>query len=173
MLENMAVGSVCPNFTLKDNSGDDWRLDEHAGSVVVLLFYPGNETMVCTKQLCSLRDHWEKYLDTKADIVGISPADPENHDVFARKYRLPIPLLADPERVVTRRLAKHWFYPISFTRAIVVVDAKGIIREREIMLRAFRPEDESLITAIYAARGDAAVEKYSQMRAHIRTILLR
>ncbi|MGQ0543490.1 MAG: peroxiredoxin [Blastocatellia bacterium] len=99
------VGSESPDFILKNETGGDWRLADHRGNVVVLLFYPRNETLVCTKQLCAVRDHWGKYIETKAEIVGISPAEPADHAAFAEKYSLPIPLLADPERAVTTNTA--------------------------------------------------------------------
>lgn len=107
--------------------------------------------MICTKQLCSDRDNWETYLATKATIVGVSPATPGQHQEFAVNRMLPIHLLADPNRNVTRIFGQHWLFPIAFTRAVVVVDAKGIIYNRNIMLRAFRPSDEQLVTDVYAA----------------------
>ena len=66
---NIAIGNPASDFVLKSNSGADWRLADHFGSVAVLLFYPQNETMVCTRQLCAVRDNWQAYLETKAVIV--------------------------------------------------------------------------------------------------------
>ncbi len=70
MSNNAAVNTPAPDFTLKDGNGDDWRLSDHRGKVVVLLFYPGDETPVCTRQMCSLRDRWDDYLATGAEVVG-------------------------------------------------------------------------------------------------------
>ena len=167
----MGVGSNAPDFTLKDEQNNGWRLSDHTGKVVVLLFYPQNETLVCTRQLCSVRDNWKSYLDTKAEIVGISPATSDDHRAFSQQRGLPIPLLADEGRNVTRIYGKHWLYPINFTRAVVVIDAKGIIRNRDIMLRAFRPSDTQLITDIYAARGDALHETCDALRDRITGII--
>ena len=161
------VGAAAPDFVLRDQQNCDWRLSDHLGNVVVLLFYPQNETLICTRQLCSIRDNWKNYLETKAIIVGISPATTEEHGVFSQKRNLPIPLLADEERAITRIYGKHWLYPVNLTRAVVVIDAKGIIRNRNIMLRAFRPSDSLLITDIYAARGDALYEKSHELRNRI------
>lgn len=158
------VGVSAPDFSLRTDKNEDWRLSDHRGTVTVLLFYPQNETLVCTRQLCSVRDNWEKYLETKATIVGISPGTPKQHRVFAKHRQLPIPLLADPGREVTRLYGYHWLYPISFTRAIVVIDADGFVRNRDVMLRAFRPMDSRLITDIYAARSDALNKKYRQIK---------
>lgn len=164
------VGMAAPDFVLRTDRGDDWRLSDKLGSVTVLLFYPQNETLVCTRQLCSVRDHWEHYLETRATIVGVSPSTPNEHQEFSQKRSLPIPLLADPGRKITRRFGKHWLFPINFTRAVVVIDAKGIVRNRDVMLRAFRPSDDQIITDIYAARGDAFNEEYAQIKRRIQGI---
>ena len=128
------VGTKARDFVLKNQQGEDWRLSSCLGRVVALLFYPRNETLVCTKQLCSVRNNWNDYLETKATIVGISPGTIEEHIQFGKRYRLPLSLLADTDRNITKRYGLHWFFPISFTRAIVVIDAKGYIRTQRIML---------------------------------------
>ncbi len=158
------VGKPAPDLALNSDSGDIWRLSDHAGNVRVLLFYPGNETLVCTKQLCSVRDKWKQYVDTKAEIVAVSPSTPEQNRKFSSSQRLPIPILADPNRKTTALFAKHWLFPIMSTRAIVVIDANGIVRTRRIMLRAFRPNDDDVLTAIYSARGDALNDRFSKIR---------
>lgn len=163
-----AIGAPAPDFTLTSAENEDWRLSNHRGRVVVLLFYPQNETFVCTRQLCSVRDNWENYLETKAVIVGISPATPKQHRIFSHRRQLPMPLLADPLREVTGVYSRHWLYPVNLTRAIVVVDAEGIVRSREIMLRAFRPADEAVLASIYAARGDALTGQYAELKQRLK-----
>lgn len=163
----VSIGEKAPDFVLNDGAGKEWKLSDQAGSVTVLLFYPQNETLVCTKQLCSVRDNWEAYLETKAVMVGISPPAEQAHTDFAAKHNFPIPLLVDDRRVVTSQFAKHSLFPISFTRAVVVIDAKGIVRSKEVMLRAFRPKDEHVIASIYAARSDAMADRYEKLRTRI------
>ncbi len=165
--ENVQIGCPAPDFSLKTEIETEWRLSDQLGGVTVLLFYPQNETMVCTKQLCSVRDNWETYLETKATIVGISPATPSEHQAFANSQRLPLQLLADPDRKITRVFGQHWLYPVSLTRAVVVIDAHGIVRNRNIMLRAFRPSDSQLVTDIYTARGDALTDQYETLRDRV------
>ena len=162
-----ATGEVAPEFALATDENREWRLSDHIGNVVVLLFYPQNETFVCNKQLCSVRNNWHNYLETRAVIVGISPGTPEEHHTFSNKLKLPIPLLADPGREVTALFGKHSFFPLSWTRAVVVIDAHGIVRNRNVMLRAFRPSDDQVITDIYEARGDALNEKYQELKQRI------
>ena len=165
-----AVGMRAPDFELISETGSRWLLSDHDGNVRVLLFYPQNETLVCTKQLCSVRDNWQDYLETKAEIVGISPSTSQENLEFSERRQLPIPLLADPGRVVTSLYGKHWLFPIQITRAIVVVDAGGTIRSRRIMLRAFRPSDADIITSIYEARGDVLQAKYQTLTSRFRRL---
>ena len=164
------IGETAPDLSLTTDDGRQWRLSDQRGSVTVLLFYPQNETLVCTRQLCSVRDNWASYLETRATIVGISPGTPNEHREFSQSHHLPIPLLADPGREVTRLYAKHTVFPISWTRAVVVIDAKGIVRNRSVMLRAFRPADSRIITDIYAARGDELHETYDALKERFRSI---
>ena len=163
------VGSLAPDFVLKTDHGDEWRLSAHLGSVVALLFYPKSETLVCRRQLCSIRDNWSDYLASKAMIVGISAESSENQLHFSEQYQMPLPLLTDEERRITDLYARHWLFPVPLTRAVVIVDAKGIIRHREVMLRVFRPTDKSVLASIYAARTDYLYDHYRVLRESYRT----
>ncbi len=156
----LEVGELAPDFALQSNNGDVWRLSENRGNVVALLFYPGNETLVCTKQMCSIRDHWNDYLETRAQIIGISPGTVDEHRSFISNHHLPLPILADEDRAVTDTYVQHWIWPAVLARAIVVIDARGIVRSRRVMLRAFRPTDRSVITDIYSARADAMSDQF-------------
>lgn len=167
-IKNVSVGKPAPDFELTANTGQTWRLSAQKGNVVALLFYPGDETLVCTRQLCSVREHWNDYLKTKAEIVGIAPGSAEQHSAFSERHRLPIQLLADEDRSITEMYGSHWLFPTWFTRSIVIVDADGIVRTRRNMLRAFRPTDRSVITSIYAARGDELEKRYKSLVRNVR-----
>src|SRR5215510_14635768 len=95
MSNHAAINTPAPEFTLKDGNGAEWRLSDHRGKVVVLLLYPGDETPVCTRQMCSLRDRWEDYVATGAEVVGISSDSVESHRKFAEHHQLPLRLLSD------------------------------------------------------------------------------
>ena len=166
----LEVGALAPDFSLFADGERPWKLSEHIGKVRVLLFYPQNETLVCTKQLCSLRDNWHDYKATNAEIVGISPSTPLENIQFSQRRRLPIPLLADPDRVVTRIFGKHSLFPVQLTRAVVVIDGKGFIRSRRVMLRAFRPSDNDVIRAIYEAQNEVLQIKYQKIRTRFSKI---
>ena len=153
------VGDAVSDFALPSANGEEWRLSANLGRVVALLFYPGNETLVCTKQLCSVRDNWRNYLDTGAEVVGVSPGTVEAHFQFAEHHNLPLTLLADTNRNITKVYGKHFWMPIWATRAVVVVDAKGIVRYKNVMVRALRPSDDEVLAAIHLAKYDALSAK--------------
>ena len=150
------VGAQAPDFTLKDGEGRDWRLSDQKGKVVVLLFYPGDETPICTRQMCSVRDRWEDYRATGAEVVGVSKDSPESHRAFAEHHSLPLRLLSDPSaRVAALYGAKSWL-PGRTARAVVVIDAGGRVRHNKAQpLSLFRPKDDEVLSAIRAAQGGA------------------
>ena len=154
----LKVGDHAPDFLLKTESEKDWRMSGQFGNVTALLFYPKNETLVCTRQMCSVRDNWTDYLETKANIVAVSPGTTEEHKKFSQRHRLPLSILADADREITKIYCQHWLLPIQFVRGVIVIDAHGIVRYRQIMMRAFRPTDKSVISSIRAARTEFIYE---------------
>jgi peroxiredoxin Q/BCP len=125
----LRVGDIAPDFTLEGTDGT-FRLSEHRGSRVVLLFYPGDDTTVCTKQFCSYRDAADEMDGLGAVVVGISTRDTASKEAFKSKYGLTTPLLADADGAVARAydvLAK----PLRMTkRTVVIVDEDGRIAHR-------------------------------------------
>jgi peroxiredoxin Q/BCP len=128
MAKRPRVGDPAPDFEL-DGTDGPFRLSEHRGERVVLLFYPGDNTAVCTKQFCSYRDNAEAFGALDATVVGISSQDLESHRGFAEKHGLNVPLLADEDGAVARAYGAH--APVVGTqRAVIVVDEDGIVRHR-------------------------------------------
>ena len=158
-ITKITTGNISTDFTLFDTNNQKWQLHQKLGKIVTLLFYPGNETLVCTKQLCSVRDNWARYMDTGAEVVGISPGKADEHSQFAMNHRLPMTLLADSNRSITNIYGKHWWMPIWATRAVVVIDAKGFVRYQNIMVRALRPSDDEVLAAIHLAKYDVLAEQ--------------
>jgi thioredoxin-dependent peroxiredoxin len=152
---NAEVGRPAPDFALRDGDGNDWRLSDRRGRVVVLLFYPGDETPVCTRQMCSVRDHWEDYVATGAEVVGVSTDSVESHKRFAEHHQLPLRLLSDPGRRVAEMYgAKSWL-PGRAARSVVVIDAEGRVRHNKAQaLSLFRPKDDEVLAAIRDAGKD-------------------
>ena len=157
MSNNAAINSPAPEFTLKDGNGEEWRLSDHRGKVVVLLFYPGDETPVCTRQMCSLRDRWDDYLATGAEVVGISSDSVESHKNFAAHHSLPLRLLSDSDGAVSRLYSARSLIPGRVARAVFVIDAKGILRYSDVRpIGLFKPKDDDNIAAIRAAQKEQA-----------------
>jgi peroxiredoxin Q/BCP len=150
---NPQEGNTAPDFTLPDSDGASWRLADHRSKVVVLLFYPGDETPVCTRQMCSVRDRWEDYQATGAEVVGISTNTVESHKSFAENHNLPLRLLADVDRKVADMYGAQSLIPGKVARSVFVIDGNGVIRYRDVRpLGLFRPKDDDTIKAIRAAQ---------------------
>lgn len=148
----MRIGEKAPDFTLKDLSGDDWSLRDHAGKIVVLLFYPGDNTPVCTAQLCSVRDNWSDYQATGAEVVGISTDSAVSHKSFADKYSLTLNLLADEKGEVVEKYGMRSWLPGRSARGVVVVDKNGAVAYHKVQsLSLFKPSDDEVLDAIRQA----------------------
>jgi peroxiredoxin Q/BCP len=147
------VTEAAPDFSLKDGSGNQWRLSDNRGKVVVLLFYPGDETPICTRQMCSVRDRWEDYAATGAEVVGISTDSVESHKEFAKHHDLPLRLLSDSDQAVANLYGAKSLIPGKVARSVFVIDANGTIRHRDVRpLGLFRPKDDEVLRAIRDAR---------------------
>ena len=148
----MNTGDAAPNFTLKDGEGNSWTLSDHNDKIVVLLFYPGDNTPVCTAQLCSVRDHWSEYQATGAEVVGVSTDSVESHEGFAEKHQLPLRLLSDADRRVSEMYDMKSWLPGRSARGVVVIDKKGNIAYHKVQpLSLFRPKDDDVLAAIRKA----------------------
>src|SRR6202162_19636 len=99
MAKTPQVGEQAPDFELPGTDGP-FKLSDHRGERVVLLFYPGDNTMVCTKQFCSYRDRAADFGALGATVVGVSSQDLASHEAFTAKHSLNVPLLADVDRKV-------------------------------------------------------------------------
>src|SRR5256885_8094912 len=147
------VGAPAPDFSLNDGNGERWTLQNNRGKVVVLLFYPGDETPICTRQMCSVRDRWEDYSATGAEVVGISTDTVESHKSFTEHHDLPLRLLADVDRKVADLFGAPSLIPGKVARSVFVIDAKGVLRYRDVRpLGLFRPKDDEVIRAIREAQ---------------------
>jgi peroxiredoxin Q/BCP len=130
MASSPQVGDPAPDFRL-DGTDGTFRLSDHRGERVVLLFYPGDETPVCTKQFCSYRDRATDVSGLDAVVVGISHQDVDSHRAFTEHHGLTVPLLADVDRVAAR--AYGVAAPIMGTRrAAFVIDEDGVVRYRHV-----------------------------------------
>jgi thioredoxin-dependent peroxiredoxin len=148
------LGDAAPDFSLKDGDGKSWSLNSNRGKVVVLLFYPGDETPICTRQMCSVRDRWDDYVATGAEVVGLSTDSVESHQKFSEHHQLPLRLLSDSGGEVARLYGAQSLIPGKVARSVFVIDANGVIRHRDVRpLGLFRPKDEAVIEAIRKAKN--------------------
>jgi peroxiredoxin Q/BCP len=147
------VGAAAPDFTLNDGEDQSWRLADQRDKVVVLLFYPGDETPICTRQMCSVRDRWEDYAATGAEVVGISTDSVASHKQFAEHHELPLRLLSDAKGEVAKLYGAQSLIPGKVARSVFVIDARGKITYRDVRpLGLFKPKDDSTIAAIRDAQ---------------------
>jgi thioredoxin-dependent peroxiredoxin len=140
------VGDAAPDFELPGSDGKAFRLSEHRGRNVVLAFYPGDATTVCTAQFCSYRDNADKLDELDAEVIGISPQSVDSHERWVEEQELNVPLLADEDLAVSKSYGvTGWLGPLArFTelkdvpggryvqRAIFIVDGDGIVRYRHV-----------------------------------------
>lgn len=148
---SVKVGDTAPAFSLPGTGGRQYSLGEYAGQVVVLVFYPGDDTPVCTKQLNSYNDDLAQFEGLGAQVLAISAQDVDSHERFAAKHGFGFPLLADTDKTVAG--AYGTLGPLGFPRrSTFVIDARGVIRyaHRAIAGLTFRPVGE-LVDAIRAA----------------------
>lgn len=130
MASGPQVGDAAPDFAL-DGTDGSFRLSDHRGERVVLLFYPGDDTAVCTKQFCSYRDRADDMSALDAVVVGISHQDVDSHHAFTAHHGLTVPLLADVDHEVARAYSVS--APVIGTRrAAFIVDEDGIVRHRVV-----------------------------------------
>lgn len=149
----MNIGDAAPDFSLRDGSDNDWALSDHRGKVVVLMFYPGDDTPVCTKEMCSVRDHWSDYQATGAEVVGISTDSVDSHVKFSEKYDLPLRLLSDSEGTVRDLYGANSLLPGRTARAEFVIDPAGKLAYQKVRpIGLFRPSDNDVLAAIKAAQ---------------------
>ena len=130
MASKAQVGDPAPDFELPGTEGT-FRLSEQRGERVVLLFYPGDNTAVCTKQFCSYRDDSAEIKALGATVVGISHQDLASHEKFIASNSLTIPLLADVDKNVAKLFGVS--APVLGTRrAALIIDEDGVIRYRHV-----------------------------------------
>ena len=150
---SVGVGDLAPDFTLPGNGGSSHTLSAYRGKPVVLVFYPADDSPVCTRQLNSYNNELDAFNGVGAQVLAISSQDVASHDEFAARHGLAFPLLADTDKAVAE--AYGTVGPLGFPRRSVFVvngDGKVTYAHRAIAGLTFRPVEE-LITAVEAAKA--------------------
>ena len=140
------VGDSAPDFELPGTGGKTFRLSDYRGRNLILAFYPGDATTVCTKQFGSYRDESDRLDQLDAEVLGISPQSVDSHEHWVKEQELNVPLLADEDLAVAKRYGvTGWIGPLArltelkdapggryVKRAIFVIDGDGVVRHKTV-----------------------------------------
>jgi peroxiredoxin Q/BCP len=131
--QTLKVGDQAPDFTAKDQDGNEISLSKFKGKKVILYFYPKDDTPGCTAEACNLRDNKEQLATEGYEIIGVSSDDVTSHKSFQQKYSLPFPLVADVDKSINQKYGvwvekerdgKKFF---GTARTTFIIDEKGMI----------------------------------------------
>ena len=150
-MAKLNVGDPAPDFSLPGTGDRTYRLSDYRGRKLVLAFYPGDFTAVCTKQFCSYRDQGDKLEGLGADVLGISPQSVDSHERFTEEKRLNVPLLADEDKQVAK--AYGVVAGPMVRRAIFVIDEEGVVRYRKVTLAGLTYESVDDLQRAVASVG--------------------
>jgi thioredoxin-dependent peroxiredoxin len=127
--DKVAAGSVAPDFTLPSQSGETVNLNDFLGKrPVVLFFYPKDNTLGCTREVCTFRDSFEEFNNLDAEVIGISSDSVESHRDFAEKHKLPFTLLSDEGAKVRRLYGVPSSFGLFPGRVTYIIDKDGVVR---------------------------------------------
>ncbi|SRR5579871_3306323 len=121
----LAVGTAAPGFSLPKQDGGTVSLAKLRGKNVILIFYPGDDTPVCRKQLCEFRDQWSEARKRNAQVFGVNPQGAASHAKFQEKYHLPFPLLVDSGQKVASLYHANGLF---IKRTVYLIGPDGVIR---------------------------------------------
>src|SRR5215467_3656989 len=129
MAQSVGVGDKAPDFTLPSQSGEQVRLYDRIGQrVVVLYFYPKDNTSGCTAEACAFRDSYEVFTDAGAEVIGVSSDSVESHAGFAGHHKLPFTLLSDEGGKVRKSYGVPATLGLLPGRVTYVIDRDGVVR---------------------------------------------
>lgn len=121
----LPAGMPAPEFSLPDDSGETVTFSALRGHGVVLVFYPGDDTPGCTKQLCQFRDSWDSVRQRGVSLYGVNPQSPASHGRFRQKFHFPFPLLVDRGQKVA---ALYHANGLIVKRTVYLIGGDGVIR---------------------------------------------
>ncbi|MEJ8566810.1 peroxiredoxin [Elongatibacter sediminis] len=143
----LKTGDPAPDFTLPDETGEPFNLAACRGERILLVFYPGDGTPVCTRQLCDYRDGIEAFAGLGVRVVGISKDDAASHRSFKARHDLPFTLLSDADLEVAERYDSKGI--LGMKRSVFLVDEEGVIRYLHVeSLALFRRTRDELLETI-------------------------
>lgn len=130
MAKTLDVGDAAPDFTLPSTQGDVTLSKRLASGAVLLVFYPGDDTPVCTKQLCDYRDNLAVFSGLGVQVIALNPQSIASHEKFAKKHALPFPVAADEGGQVTKLYGASGLFGMT-KRALVLIGKDGRVKWRK------------------------------------------
>lgn len=121
------AGMKAPDFTAQITSGKTVHLHDYKGKKVVLYFYPKDDTPGCTVEACGLRDEYAKIRELNAEVLGVSVDNTDSHQKFTNKFHLPFPLVADPDKNITKSYGVLNDKSGNARRVTFIIDEQGKI----------------------------------------------
>ncbi len=122
------VGHMAPDFTAQTHLQEKVQLSDFRGKkCVVLVFYPGDDTPLCTSQLCSFRDTWEAFQATDTEVFGVNPSSESRHAHFVEKHHFPFALLVDGEKAICTAYGRLALLGLLVRRGVFLIDKRGAI----------------------------------------------
>ncbi len=147
MASGSEVGEAAPDFELDSTEGRIRLSERLAEGPVLLVFYPGDDTPVCTRQLCDYRDNLEVFASLGVQVLALNAQSMQSHEAFSKKHELPFPLLSDPNRIAYRAYGAAGMLGLT-KRALVLIDREGTVRYRHTDFPIFRRTARELETVI-------------------------
>ena len=134
-MATLKAGDKAPNFTSKDQNGEEVSLANFKGKIVILYFYPKDDTPGCTAEACDFRDNYQSLIGKGYEVIGVSTDNSKSHKKFETKYSLPFPLIADEDKSINEAYgvwAEKNNYGKKYmgtVRTTFIIDADGIIKQ--------------------------------------------
>jgi peroxiredoxin Q/BCP len=158
-MAGIAEGRKAPDFSLEEASGKRVSLQDFKGKDVIVYFYPRDDTPGCTKEACGFRDHWKELQRAGVVVLGISADSPASHAKFAAKFKLPFPLLSDPDRKVMQAWGAYGdkvMYGKTTTgviRSTVWIGPDGVVRKHWRRVADAARHPAAVLEAVLAERA--------------------
>lgn len=147
MASSPDVGDSAPDFTLQSTEGEITLSKKLKNGAVLLVFYPGDDTPVCTKQLCNYRDNLDTFEELNVQVLAVNPQSDESHQKFATKQKFPFPLLSDPGGKVCKQYGALNFLGMA-KRALVLIGKDRKVKWRQVNLPIFHQSADDIKKAI-------------------------
>jgi thioredoxin-dependent peroxiredoxin len=149
-MTKIQVGDHAPDFSATTQDGQRICLNDFLGKkALILFFYPKDGTPVCTKEACAFRDSYDKFLETGAEVIGVSSDSDQSHRGFAERHHLPFPLISDADGALRTAFGVRKTLGFIPGRVTYVIDNSGIVR---LIFRAQFASEQHIRQALAAMR---------------------